>query len=177
MGAARRMAAALWPLVVAVVVLAPVWDSAINLFNRRLHPEGRALAYSIAFGVVLYLAAITGVAARKKRRFFLAPISIPSRSSAGIPFVSFFKSVNAPNVYTVENQLFEFLGKSKRPELALDRYAWTVFCFDIAAYYGYVAFLTSSFDRPTTAILSGIAFVAALAGLYFLILGLRRREK
>jgi hypothetical protein len=88
-----------------------------------------------------------------------------------------YKSVNAQNVYAVENRLFTFIGKPKRPEFALDLYAFTVLFFDIAAFYGYVAFLTASFDRATTAVNSGIAFVAALVGVYFLTLGVRRKEK
>jgi hypothetical protein len=119
MALVRRIAAALWPLVISVVVIGAVWNAVSDLFGKISKSD--FLVIIVAYALLIFVAVLFGLgwAARRKRRFFLVPVSISNvwaSSFSGTPV----EATTAKNVYVIENELFTCIGKSKRLELPLD---------------------------------------------------------
>jgi hypothetical protein len=135
MAAARRILVALWPLIVALVVLAPVWNYVVDqLHKERSRPVGLLLVITYITLAIVYIALLISVAARKKRRLFLAPVFISPDSPSDSSTSSISRETTAKNVYEVENDLFSCISKPKRAEFALDIYAGIVMAIGWTAY-------------------------------------------
>jgi hypothetical protein len=130
MASVRRMAGALWPLVIALAVVGTVWHAIFNLIGGL-----RTLLFGVLI-VAIYSLTGLGLAAGRKRSFFLAPISVsPWTSNSGEPST---ESVTAKNVYAAEDDLFGCIDRAKRLEPPLDMYiyvaallGWAVFAFAV----------------------------------------------
>ncbi len=119
---ARRIIAALWPLVIALAAVGTVWDTIFRVFDKEKSQPGVLVTLgALALIVVTYLVFGLSIAATRKRGFFLARISLSSvwaindrATTAG--------NVTANNIYEMENELFDAINKPKRAELPLDMY-------------------------------------------------------
>jgi hypothetical protein len=130
----RRTIATLWPLLIAVAVVGSVWNAIFSALDKEKSKPG-ALGTLGVVALIVFIYAVTGlsVAANRKRKFFLARISIPS-AWADSDWPAALRTVTANNVYEVENELFGAIGRSKNGEFPLD------ICMYAIAFLGWAAF-------------------------------------
>jgi hypothetical protein len=118
----RRILAALWPLAIALAAIGSVWSYIRHLFGSVTY-SSLVVVISLVLSVMFYIMLGLGVAAARKRAFFLA--SIPGshiwNSKVWAPSA---QNIVAENIYESEDKLFGYIGKSKKPERPLDTYAF-----------------------------------------------------
>jgi len=172
MDGVRRAMVALWPLIIALLALAPVWNYFLRLSDKK-SPGGSSYTSAIILLIVFYVAIVAAISANKKRKLFLAFIKIPSRSDNSI-LSSISMSVTAANVYEVEDDLFDIIGRPKRRELALDPYALAAMFFAWFSYCLYILFGTDmNFTGRIVFVVQALLF--AVICLSFVAIGRGRR--
>ena len=117
MSLVRRVIAALWPLIIALVAVVPIGNAIFSLFSKENLKTGILgglgyLALLAAFYIILGLA----VAAHKKRGIFLTTGSTDrSTGASGNQDSGIKRTTDKKNVYEIEDELFSCIGISKRP--------------------------------------------------------------
>jgi hypothetical protein len=104
----RRVLTALWPLVIALLVVGAVWNNIRHLLSEVTH-RNLTLLQVVAYVLIAAAYILIGLAlgAAKKRSFFLVPISVSGlwNSDAWAPGA---RSITAQNVYEAEQELFTY---------------------------------------------------------------------
>lgn len=166
---ARRIATALWPLIIAIAVVGTVWNTILSLLGKStLHPID-TLVGGMLTGVGFLLFGVS-IAARRKRRLFLGEFSIsliwPSIPPHSVP----------KNVYKAEDDLFDYIPRSKQPEFPLDVYALGTAAIIFAITDG-LSLANPHFTLHLRLVYGFVAIFALLIGAVYIFLGHRRTPR
>ena len=126
----RRLVAILWPLVIALVAIASIWNALFKLLGQG-HLGFRREFIVLTPLVSLFILILFRRAAIRKREFFLSPVLLP------LSWVDNFRAtpaakVTVKNIYAAEDELFDIISRPKRKEVPLDTYALGA-CFFMGA--------------------------------------------
>jgi len=142
----RRTLKALWPLVIALVVVGAIWDSIRHLLGKVTHNNlalDLGLIGVVAIAVILYVMMGLFLAAAKKRSFFLAPVSVSRIWNSNIWAPGPGKPT-VGSIYEAEDELFACIGKPKRLEPPLDMYAYSIMALCLAVLVFAATFIIKS---------------------------------
>ena len=119
----RKIAAALWPLVIALVAVSAIWTTLFKVLGREMgrHGDLVTLVGYVLFSFIYIIGGLSS-ATSTKRKLFLEPITI-SPTWTGDSQDSVAGSITTETVYKAEDELFGLIGRPKRPEPALDLYS------------------------------------------------------
>lgn len=172
----RRTIATLWPLLIAVAVVGSVWNAIFSVLDKEKSKPGALGTLGIVSLVVL-IYAVTGlsVAANRKRKFFLAHISLPS-AWADSDWPAAFRTVTANNVYEVENELFGAIGRSKNGEFPLDTCMYTVAFLGWTVFEAVVGFSVFHGLSGRLFVIGATIFFACFA-VVSVVMGIKRKLK
>jgi hypothetical protein len=173
----RKIAAALWPLVVALVAVSAIWTTLFRVLGKDIGRPSALESFAwLAFIIVVYIGGGLSSATKWKRQLFLIPISIqPAWGGASEDPLA--RRITAPNVYSAEDDLFNLIGTPKQPEPALDAYLSGTVCCLGAAGVGLLAAQDYPHDWVGLVINGLFTVVFLITGIYRLVSSYKRSPR